>query len=106
MWYTLDLPYNDGPWKLSGLPGLIMKADDTKGDYSFTAISITKGDGREISHDMSNRHEVSAKEMAERILLYSKDWVEYNNRYSDKKIYISGFEDFMQSETACLLEYP
>lgn len=51
VWYTTDLPYNDGPWKLSGLPGLIMKAEDSKGDYSFTAFKIGKG-GDDISLDI------------------------------------------------------
>ncbi len=45
VWYAMDLPYNDGPWKLCGLPGLIMKAEDAKGDYSFTAYKIEKGEG-------------------------------------------------------------
>lgn len=40
-WYTLDIPYSNGPWKLGGLPGLILKADDAAGDFSFTCISIS-----------------------------------------------------------------
>lgn len=34
-WFTTDLPYQDGPYKFSGLPGLIVKVEDAKGDYSF-----------------------------------------------------------------------
>lgn len=34
-WYALDLPVNAGPWKFSGLPGLIMSIQDTKGHYTF-----------------------------------------------------------------------
>ena len=41
VWYTLDIPYSNGPWKLGGLPGLILKADDAAGDFSFTCIRIS-----------------------------------------------------------------
>ena len=34
-WFTTQLPYQDGPYKFSGLPGLIIKLEDTSGDYSF-----------------------------------------------------------------------
>ena len=40
VWYTLDIPYSDGPWKLCGLPGLILKATDSTGEFDFTAIAI------------------------------------------------------------------
>lgn len=34
-WFTTDIPSQDGPYKFSGLPGLIVKVEDEKGDYSF-----------------------------------------------------------------------
>ena len=34
-WFTTDVPIQDGPYKFSGLPGLIVKLEDSKGDYSF-----------------------------------------------------------------------
>lgn len=34
-WFTTDIPFQDGPYKFSGLPGLIVKVEDAKGDYSF-----------------------------------------------------------------------
>lgn len=42
VWYAPELPYQDGPWKLQGLPGLIMKAEDTEGDFHFEAVEIRK----------------------------------------------------------------
>ena len=39
-WYTLDIPYDDGPWKLCGLPGLIMAAHEDKGDFTFICIGV------------------------------------------------------------------
>ncbi len=34
-WFTTEIPFQDGPYKFSGLPGLIVKVEDSKGDYSF-----------------------------------------------------------------------
>lgn len=34
-WYTTDLPINDGPYKFSGLPGLIIRMYDDKKHYIF-----------------------------------------------------------------------
>lgn len=39
-WFTPEIPIQDGPWKLSGLPGLILIAEDTSGQYSFVADGI------------------------------------------------------------------
>lgn len=34
-WFAAEVPIQDGPYKFSGLPGLIVKVEDSKGDYSF-----------------------------------------------------------------------
>lgn len=39
-WYTMDIPIHDGPWKLGGLPGLIMQAYDSVHHYIFTANAL------------------------------------------------------------------
>ncbi|RYF22834.1 MAG: GLPGLI family protein [Flavobacteriales bacterium] len=39
-WFAPDIPINDGPWKFSGLPGLILKIEDTDLLYSFTLIGM------------------------------------------------------------------
>lgn len=41
-WFTTDLPYQDGPYKFSGLPGLVVKAEDADGDYSFDLMKNYK----------------------------------------------------------------
>lgn len=40
VWYTPQIPSILSIWKFSGLPGLILKAEDSTGDYCFEAISI------------------------------------------------------------------
>ncbi len=39
----------DGPWKLHGLPGLIMKASDENGHYTFECIGIKSKADRPIT---------------------------------------------------------
>ncbi len=41
VWFTSKLAYPVGPWKLHGLPGVILKAVDTKNDVYFEALSIS-----------------------------------------------------------------
>ncbi|ADV43216.1 GLPGLI family protein [Bacteroides helcogenes] len=41
-WFTLEIPFQDGPWKLHGLPGLILQAEDTEKDYCFKCVEIRK----------------------------------------------------------------
>lgn len=43
-WYTTELPMQDGPWQLCGLPGLIMKADSMDGEYGFEIKGLQKCD--------------------------------------------------------------
>lgn len=43
-WFTTDLPYQDGPYKFGGLPGLIVKVEDGEGDYSFDLMRNFKID--------------------------------------------------------------
>lgn len=40
-WFAPELPYREGPWKLAGLPGVILEAYDTNSDYRFEATGIT-----------------------------------------------------------------
>ncbi|WP_418697287.1 GLPGLI family protein [Bacteroides sp.] len=39
-WFTPDIPSSEGPWELFGLPGLILKATDSEGHYTFTCTGI------------------------------------------------------------------
>ena len=47
VWFAPELPISDGPWKLCGLPGLILEAQDAEKHYQFTCIEIERVSGGE-----------------------------------------------------------
>ena len=41
-WFATDIPVSDGPWKLGGLPGLILEAYDDGKQHVFTAVGLER----------------------------------------------------------------
>lgn len=39
-WFAKDIPLSNGPWKFGGLPGLIMKVEDSEEHFIFECIGI------------------------------------------------------------------
>ncbi len=39
-WFAPEIPVQDGPWQLCGLPGLIMKADTGDNEYGFIITGL------------------------------------------------------------------
>ncbi|MFC5282481.1 GLPGLI family protein [Pedobacter alpinus] len=40
VWFSKDTPFKLGPWKLNGLPGLIVNAEDITGNIKFELIEL------------------------------------------------------------------
>ena len=54
-WFTSEIPLSEGPWKFSGLPGLITKLHDTENHYSFEIVGFQKVN-EEIEIEISKKH--------------------------------------------------
>ncbi|MDR2148325.1 MAG: GLPGLI family protein [Tannerella sp.] len=46
VWFCPDIPVDAGPWKLRGLPGLILKVADSRNHYIFECIGMEQLDGK------------------------------------------------------------
>lgn len=74
-WFALDLPMDAGPWKLRGLPGLILKAEDAEQHYCFTATGFEKAkDGEQIYDRISPKTEkMDRKKYEDLVAFYTSD---------------------------------
>ena len=74
-WFSPEIPIHDGPWKLCGLPGLILEAEADNGQYRFEATGIentmTRFPKTMYGHELSEP--VKRKEMLH------LQWTFYNN---------------------------
>lgn len=41
-WYAPQIPVSFGPWKLHGLPGLILEATDSKNEITYKAVKVER----------------------------------------------------------------
>jgi len=61
-WFTTALPFNYGPWKLWGLPGVIVEAYDIKKEVAFMCKMIIKNTDDENLIFVSNSRSIKITE--------------------------------------------
>lgn len=71
-WFAPEIPLQDGPHEFSGLPGLILKIKDSKGDHSFTLIGSKK-----VTIENESYAGLKAREIAVNEEKFKKYWNDY-----------------------------
>ena len=64
-WFTFQIPIQDGPYKFSGLPGLIVEMHDAENHYHFTMIGLQKVPSGEITVAQNKLLNVSKEKFTE-----------------------------------------
>ncbi len=72
-WYTEEIPVPFGPWKITGLPGLVLKAIDIEGIHNFEAISFRKAMGEITPPGYPNVITIKPDKFIERKNAYDRD---------------------------------
>lgn len=105
-WFTPEIPVQAGPWKLAGLPGLILVADADNGVYSFVATGIQNTDRTIIPVYLADRYEkISRKDFlkAKRSFL-DNPLGQINAKYGASGVVVSGDVKFADASEVDLIE--
>lgn len=76
VWYAPDIAVDAGPWKLHGLPGLILLAEDASKDFRIECVGLEKGrPGEEMPEPYLHKFiKSSRKEIKKAITFKFKDF--------------------------------
>lgn len=97
VYFAPEIPVNEGPWKLYGLPGVILAAKTTDGYFSFQAIgiqvlhdksiNIPDGMDSEICKNLKQYHQfVQSKAKKEQYLFENNGDITIVEKFSSRKV--------------------
>ena len=95
VWFTPEIPLQDGPWKLCGLPGLILEATDSTDQHSFIATGIENS-----NQEIYPIYEPRKYDKMKRIDML-KAYSDYQKCRSDFKNPDNGYTRRKQSQHGC-----
>lgn len=75
-WFTPEIPVQEGPWKLCGLPGLILEAYDADDNYHFESDGLIQNPNAEVglfTYDEKRGYTTVTRDK------FFKNWWKYKN---------------------------
>ena len=88
-WYTDEIPLSEGPWKLCGLPGLVLRASDATGQYAFECTGMKQSDGTTpLLYKGEYHEEISKKALGDLYRRYHADPVGYVTNNPNIKVVV------------------
>ena len=75
-WFTPDIPYNLGPWKLGGLPGLILKVENDVFDYAAIRI-VLNSDKLPTLPTLQSFEKFKTKYTLNQSIEYNDNWLNF-----------------------------
>lgn len=102
VWYAMSIPIHDGPWKLGGLPGMILYAKDKKGQFSFECIGIKTNVNTPMEVDFKKAIKSTPLKVQKLKQLNESNYEAYAKAMGIKGIH---YGSKSKSRVACLKEY-
>ncbi len=75
-WFSPDIPYNLGPWKLGGLPGLILKVENDVFDYVAIRI-VLNSDKLPTLPTLQSFEKFKTKYTLNQSIEYNDNWLNF-----------------------------
>lgn len=103
-YYSDEIPIADGPWKLGGLPGLIMEACDVGGEYMFTCVGINSHASGDITIPELQYNRTTRESLYKAKFRYDSDPIGYLQAVDGVRMTVSGADgkpmsDIMEPRT-------